>query len=128
MTGSLHLTSISPQPHLISAGQPRLLIVSDSTEGLTKLRAALEVGEIEVMSAASSAELGLACRVAHHLVVIDVGPDQLVEVLRKLRASHGHTGIPVLVEASRIAPDQGIAGVLLQYRAMPCCFDDLIVL
>jgi hypothetical protein len=61
-------------------------------------------------------------------VVIDVSPERLVGILRRLRAGEGHAAVPVLVEASRIAAAPFLSGVLPQYRAMPCSSGDLVAL
>ncbi len=105
-----------------------MLIVSDTAERLTQLSTSLKTDDIEVSCAASLEELGAVCRDPHDLVVIDVSPERLVGVLRQLRASDGYATIPVLVEASRIITAPGFAGVLPQYRAMPCGYGDLVML
>lgn len=117
-----------PQLYLPAAGKPRLLIVSDSSERLTELRASLGVAEIEITGATSAEELSRACRCGHDLAAIDVGPAHLAGVLKALRASAGHAEIPLLVEASRLSAETGLAGLLPKYRAMPCSRADLLTL
>ena len=121
-------TGRKQQAYSAPGRRPRLLIVSDSTERLAGLRTSLAAGEVEVTCAISSEDLHRACRDEHHLVVIDVGPSHLVEVLKALRSSAGHIDTPVLVEASRLAVEPGLAGVLPEYRAMPCGQADLVTL
>jgi DNA-binding NtrC family response regulator len=116
------------QPYAAPVGSPRLLIVSDSAERLLKLRASLAADQIEITSAASPEELNRACRDGHDLVVIDVGPAQLTAVLTALREHDRYAQIPVLVEASRLAAEPNLAGVLPKYRAMPCSHAELIAL
>jgi len=45
-----------------------------------------------------------------------------------LRESPAHSEITVLVEASRIATEPSLAGVLPHYRAMPCSHSELVTL
>jgi hypothetical protein len=108
--------------------QSKLLIVSDSAERASGLRASLDTGDIEITCLTSLAELGLACRCVHDLAIIDVSARDIVEVLQKLRSSAGCEAISVLVEASRLASDPSLTGVLPTYRAMPCSQADLITL
>jgi hypothetical protein len=120
--------SSQQQLNLQAPRRPRLLIVSDSPDGLARLRAALNLGEIEITSAASIEELSRACRDGQDLAVVDVSPAQLTGVLKALRADAGCAEAPVLVEASRLPPEPGLAGVLPKYRAMPCSQADLVAL
>jgi hypothetical protein len=88
----------------------------------------LHADGVEITGAASSAELSRACHGTHDLVVIDVDAGRLPEVLRILRSSVGHSGISLLVEASRVLTEPGLVGVLPKYRAMPCSRSDLVKL
>jgi DNA-binding NtrC family response regulator len=106
----------------------RVLIVSDSRDHLTGLRASFNTGEVEITSVSSPQELNRACRVEHDLAIIDVRPAHIRGVLKSLRASTGHAEISVLVEASRIIAEREIAGVLPMYRAMPCSHSELLLL
>jgi DNA-binding response OmpR family regulator len=113
---------------LASAAKPRLLLVCDSAERLSALRARLRADEFEITSAASEEELRRACRVGHQLAVIDVAPGRVVEVLRTLRASPEHAAVSLLVESSKLAAGPRLAGVLAEYRAMPCSDRELVAL
>lgn len=126
-------TPISPNnqtyqflPH--RSRRPRLLIVSDSADRFISLRALLNVGEIEILSATSAEEIRQACQHKQDLAVVDVGPAQLVRVLRALRGSPGGAESSVLIEASRLVGEGALAGVLAKYRAMPCSQSELISL
>lgn len=110
------------------AGKPHLLIVTDCSDRLAGLRSLLHADGVEITGVASSAELSRACHREHDLVVIDVGAASLPEVLRTLRSSVRHSGISLLVEASRVLTEPGLAGVLPRYRAMPCSRSDLVKL
>jgi hypothetical protein len=106
------------------------LIVTDCSERLRGWRASIHTDgiEIETTCAASAEELRRACHREHDLAVIDVDVASLPEVLRTLRASERHSGISLLVEASRVASESGLAGLLPRYRAMPCSRADLLKL
>jgi len=117
-----------PQLYLPAASKPRLLIVSDSSERLTELRASLDAAEMEITGATSAEELSCACRRRYDLAAIDVDPAHLAGVLQALRTSAGHAEIPLLVEASRLSAEPGLAGLLPKYRAMPCSRADLLAL
>jgi CheY-like chemotaxis protein len=110
------------------SGKPHLLIVTDCSDRMTRLRSLLHADGIEISGAASSEELNRACHREHDLAVIDVGAARLPEVLRILRSSARHSGISLLVEASRVLTEPGLAGVLPKYRAMPCSRYDLVKL
>lgn len=110
------------------ANKPHLLIVSDSSERLTRLRALLALGEVEITSATSPEELNCACRSRQDLVVVDASPARLGGVLKALRKCAGCAEVPVLVEANRLAADPDLAGLLPKYRAMPCGHSDLVTL
>ena len=105
-----------------------LLIVTDSAERLIRLRAALMADDIEITCATSPEEMCRGCCGQQDLVVIDVGPEHLGEILKTLRNCAGCAEVPVLVEISRISAAPDLAGLLPTYRAMPCGYHDLIVL
>jgi len=114
----------SPAP----VGRPHLLIVTDCPARLRGLRALISNGGMEITGATSSEELRRACQSEHQLAVIEVAAARLPEVLRTLRSSARHNGISLLVEASGILTEPGLAGVLPRYRAMPCSRSDLVKL
>jgi hypothetical protein len=127
MVSPTHVVS-KHQPYAAPGRRPQLLIFSDCPDRLTKLRMALAAGDIEITSATSPEDLSQVCRGGHDLAVIDVSPVNLVTVLDALRDSEGYAEIPLLVEASRLASDPGLAGVLPKYRAMPCSYEELVTL
>jgi DNA-binding NtrC family response regulator len=104
----------------------RLLLVSDQPSHLKALQAELNVGEVEITNATSAEEVRDACRAGHDLVIVDVEPGIVVDVLETLRASEGHGEISVLVDNSRLVTEPKLAGVLPTFRAMPCNFEELV--
>jgi hypothetical protein len=116
------------QSYAVPAGKPHLLIVTDCSDRLTGLRALLHADGVEITGVDSLEELSRACHYKHDLVVIDVGAARLPEVLRAFRSSERHSGISLLVEASRVLTEPGLTGLLPKYRAMPCSRSDLLKL
>jgi CheY-like chemotaxis protein len=118
-------------PRATRQSQPataRLLLVCDSAAGAARLRSALGVGAVEIVSARDCAELRRVCEQEYALAVIDVAPAKLLDLLRTIRANESLSRLPVFVEASAIIAEASFAGVLPQYRAMPCGYDDLVAL
>ena len=106
----------------------RLLIISDCPERMKRLKAALNLGEIEITGVHALDRLNNFTRRDYDLVAVDVGLEHLVRALMALRSKAEYAGIPVLVECSRISNEIGFAGVLPKYRAMPCCQSDMVTL
>lgn len=119
---------MAQQAYPAPAGRHHLLIITDCPVRLRSLRASISTGGIEITGAASSEELSRACQSEYDLAVIDVAAWSLPEVLRILRSSVRHSGIALLVEASRVLTEPGLTGVLPWYRAMPCSRSDLVKL
>ena len=108
--------------------KPRLLLVSDSYDRLKSLEAGLNNNEFDITTACSLEELVIACKDCHDLVALDVSPDQIGPMLKQIRASASHTMVPVLVEATRLTSDLSLAGLLPEYRAMPCSRMEMLAL
>jgi DNA-binding response OmpR family regulator len=108
------------QPVAITDNKPRLLLVSDSAERLQALKSCVAAKNFEIDLACSMKELRRACREPHDLVALDVAPANVIEMLDLIRGSAGNAEIPVLVECTRISNDRRLAGVLPNFRAMPC--------
>lgn len=116
------------QLHLVPPPKPRVLLVCDSAAGTAKLSSALKLGAVEIVSVSHGEELSRLAGQEYTLAVIDVAPAKLVEVLKTIRASERQAGLPLFVEASRIISEASFAGVLPQYRAMPCGYAELVTL
>ena len=122
--------SVDTELHADQNASPglRLLIISDCPERLKRLKAALNVGEIEITGVNSLDRLNNFIRRDYDQVAVDVGLEHLTRVLVALRSTAEYARIPVLVECSRISTEIGFAGVLPRYRAMPCCQSDMVAL
>src|SRR5262249_27982718 len=108
--------------------KPRLLLVSDCHDRLKSLEAGLNHNEFDITAVCSLDELVVACRAGHDVVALDVGPTQIETMLREIRTSAPHKTIPVLVEATRLTNDLTLAGLLPEYRAMPCSYTEMLTL
>jgi DNA-binding response OmpR family regulator len=116
-------TPSSPKSH-----SPQLLIVTDSEPHRQNLVNAFNTSGIGITVAASIEECEKACHNKHDLAIIDVPPAQLKAILQQLRESPTHANIPLLVDIGRISADQSLAGVLPQFRAMPCNPHEMVTL
>jgi hypothetical protein len=116
------------QPAAIIDNKPRLLLFSDSSERLLALKSCVPVAEFQINLASSMKEMRRACRQPHDLVAIDAAPSDIIEILNLIRGSAVNAEIPVLVEYTRISKDQRLAGVLPNFRAMPCNSAEMQVL
>jgi DNA-binding response OmpR family regulator len=116
------------QPIAITDNKPRLLLVSDSAERLHALRSCVAATDFEIDLACSMKELRRACQQPHDLVALDAAPTNIIEMLDLIRGSAGNAEIPVLVECMRISNDRRLAGVLPNFRAMPCNSAEMQVL
>lgn len=122
------VTMKSRRPFQSVKNKIRLLLVSDQPDNLNSLPAELGASDIEITSAKSVEDVRRACCAGHDVAVIDVGPAQLLKILKTLRASDGYKDISVLVDASRLSLEPSLAGVLPAYRAMPCSHAQLVAL
>lgn len=120
------ITALVSHDFPCSLDKTRLLLVSDSAEQLSHLRASLDCGDMEIRGVSSLEELQSECASQHALAAIDVNPAQLPAVLDTIRASREHSEIPVFVENSRINQQPPAAGLLPKYRAMPCSLNQMI--
>lgn len=116
------------QPVTFPNSKPRLLLVSDSYDRLKSLEAGLNNTEFDITTVCSLEELVTACNNCHDLVALDVSPDQIGPMLKQIRTSASHTTVPVLVEATRLTSDLSLAGLLPEYRAMPCSRMEMLAL
>jgi len=116
------------QPIPFPNSKPRLLLVSDCHDRLKSLEAGFNNNGFDITTVCSLEELVMACDNCHDLVALDVSPEQIAPMLKQIRASASHTTVPVLVEASRLTSDISLAGLLPEYRAMPCSRLEMLAL
>lgn len=104
-----------------------LLIVSGAPACLNRMLAALQ-RRVALTWTAAVAEVPSACRDRYDLVIVDVEPQAVPNVLNTVRTGARLNDCPVLVEGCRLALAPELAGVLPRYRAMQCGFADLLKL
>ena len=112
----------------IPSPKSKLLLVADSPERLKQMKAGIGGNGFEITGVCSVDELRTACRGHHDLAVFDVEAVKIKPMLTALRASAGHKTIMALVESSRLDEQQGLAGLLPSFRAMPCNESQLLML
>ena len=127
-TGPSFTPRVIRQLPTVPPHKARVLLVCDSAAGTDKLQSALKFGAVEIVCVGDSDELSLVSEGGYALVVIDMAPVKLLEVLKTTRASEALAELPVFVEASRIVAEASLAGLLPRYRAMPCSYSELAAL
>lgn len=114
------------KPKTFTFGNPRLLLVSDSSKRLQKLQGLVGNLEYQVTCTDSVHDLKSVSTDGYEVVALDVAPTQLEPMLKLIRMSDQNSGSLVLVEASQINNQQDLAGVLPLYRAMACSRTEMI--
>ena len=77
----------------------------------------------EVTYAQTTEELNPICQDFYDFVVVDVGPEHIVDALREIRATEQLQNTSVLVRVERLMEEYAM---LAKYRAMPCSDYELI--
>jgi len=106
----------------------RLLLVSDCYDRVKSLEADLNHDEYDITIVFSLEELESVCDESHDMVALDISPDNIAPILKQIRASASHITVPVFVEATRLTSDTSLAGLLPEYRAMPCSRMEMLAL
>ena len=116
------------QPVTFPTSKPRLLLISDNEDRLRSFKARFSQNEYVVTAVCSWEEVVAACGAQHDVIAVDVGPEQIAPMLRQIRTSAGKAYVPVLVEATGLKNDHSLAGILPEYRAMPCSYREMLTL
>lgn len=106
-------------PDLKSAWQC-LLIVWGAPKQLQNLQAVLMRVGAEITYCLSAAAVERVCDKQFDFVIVDVEPKYLAAILQTIRSNPVCAETPVWVERSHLYEDSQLAGILPQYRAMPC--------
>ena len=106
--------------HSALGGEPNLkvLLVSDWSENLARVKSLLRLSQHEITHAQTAEELNHACQVFYDFIVIDVGPEHIVAALHELRANASLQNTPLLVRAARFAQAFESTSVFAKYRAL----------
>ena len=81
--------AIFQPPGVNPSGNRRVLVVSDTVESLQRIRSALVKNEVEIIFASSPEEMCRGCCGWNDLVVVDIDPKRLTEILGALRRCAG---------------------------------------
>jgi hypothetical protein len=130
-TGSASQPIVMQQAPIAEAGEEpehSLMVVSSSPERLQRLRAALGATGAKIAWRASTEEITLALDSSYEVVIVDVEPERLTDMLRAVRERMDRAVVLVLVECGSLNASANLAGVLPSYRAMACSYSDLVKL
>ena len=95
---------------------------------MQRLRAALGAAGAKNTWRASTEEIIRALDSSYEVVIVDVEPERLTDVLRAVRELTDHAVVLVLVECGSLNAAANLAGVLPSYRAMACSYSELVKL
>jgi len=119
-----------PSPNSESGDTPghSLMVVCSSTERLRRLRAALGAAGAKIAWRASTEEIIRALDTSFEVVIVDVEPGRLADMLSAVRERTGSAVVLALVECGSLNAAANLAGVLPRYRAMACSYSELVKL
>ena len=100
-----------------------VLLVSDWIENLARLKSLLRLSPHVVTYSQTNEELNHLCQDFYDFVVVDLGPEHIVDALREIRAAEQLQNTSVLVRAERMVEEYAM---LAKYRAMPCADFELM--
>ncbi len=116
----------SPIAEADEAPEHSLMVAGSSPERMRRLRADLDAPGAKIAWRASTEEIMFALDTSYEVVIIDVEPERLANMLRVVRERTDRAVVLVLVEGGGLNTVASLAGVLPSYRAMACCYSDLI--
>jgi hypothetical protein len=130
-TGSASQPIVMQPAPIAEAGEApeqSLMVVGSSPERLQRLRAALGPPGAKIAWRASTEEIMLALDSSYEVVIVDVEPERLPDMLRAVRERMDRAVVLVLVECGSLNAAASLAGVLPKYRAMACSYSELVKL
>jgi DNA-binding NtrC family response regulator len=130
-TGSSSQSAVTQPATIADAGEApdhSLMVVGSSPERMRRLRAALDDPGAKIAWRASADEIMLALDSSYEVVIVDVEPGQLADMLRVVRERTDRAVVLVLVECGSLNAAAELAGVLPTYRAMACSYSEMVKL
>jgi DNA-binding NtrC family response regulator len=118
----------APTAEAGEAPEHSLMVVGSCPERMQRLRAALGSSGAKITWRASTEEIIRALESSYELVIVDVEPERLADVLRIVRERTDRAVVLVLVECGSLNTAADLAGVLPSYRAMACSYSELVKL
>jgi hypothetical protein len=122
------VTQPAPIAEAVEAPERSLMVVGSSPERMRKLRAALGAPGAKIAWRASTEEIMLALDSSYEVVIVDVEPERLTDMLEVVRERTDRAVVLVLVECGALNAAANLAGVLPTYRAMACSYSELVKL
>jgi DNA-binding NtrC family response regulator len=119
-----------PAPSADAGDSPEhsLLVLGSCPERMQRLRAALGDVGAKITWRASTEEIIRALDSSYEVVIVDVEPERLTDLLSAARERAARAVILVLVECGSLNASVNLAGVLPSFRAMACSYSDLVKL
>jgi len=130
-TGSPSQPSVMRPTLIAEAGESpghSLMVVGSSPERMLRLQTALGDAGAKIAWRASTEEIMLALDSSYEVVVVDVEPGRLTDMLRAVRERTDRAVVLVLVECGSLNAAANLAGVLPCYRAMALSYSELVKL
>src|SRR5215510_2386610 len=130
-TGSAsRLIVMQPAPTAEAGEAPEhpLIVVGSCTERMQRLRAALGDAGAKITWRASTEEIIRALDSSYEVVIVDVEPERLTDILRAVRERTDRAVVLVLVECGSLNAAANLVGVLPSYLAMACSSTELVKL
>src|SRR5262245_64598400 len=130
-TGSASRTIVmrpAPTAEEREAPEHSLIVVGSCTERMQRLRAALGDAGAKITWRASTEEIIRGLDSSYEVVIVDVEPERLADMLRAVRERTDRAVVLVLVECGSLNAAADLAGVLPSYRAMACSYSELVKL
>jgi DNA-binding NtrC family response regulator len=130
-TGSASQSIVmQPAPTAEAGASPEhsLMVIGSSPERMQRLRAALGNTGAKITWRSSTAEIIRALDSSYEVVIVDVEPERLTDMLRAAPERTDRAVVLVLVECGSLNAAANLAGVLPIYRAMACSYSELVKL
>src|SRR5215475_2519178 len=118
----------APTAEAVEAPEHSLMVVGSCPERMQRLRAALGSSGAKITWRASTEEIIRALDSSYELVIVDVEPERLADMLRRAPERTDRAVVLVLVECGSLNRAADLAGVLPSYRAMACSYSELVKL
>jgi hypothetical protein len=122
------VTHPAPTAESGEAPEHSLIVVGSCPERIQRLRVALGDAGAKITWRASTEEIIRALDSSYEVVIVDVEPERLADMLMAVRERTDRAVVLVLVECGSLNAAANLAGVLPIYRAMACSYSELVKL
>src|SRR5215813_2206434 len=118
----------APTAEAGEAPEHSLIVVGSCPERMQRLRAALGDAGAKITWRASTEEIIRGLDSSYEVVIVDVEPGRLTDMLTAVRERTDRAVVLVLVECGSLNAAANLAGVLPIYRAMALSYSELVKL